>query len=484
VSLGISAGEVHALVGENGAGKSTLGKIIAGAVQPDEGSVAVNGREVSFRTPREALTGGIALVRQEIALVPALSVLDNVFLGAEKRAAGVIKLGPQRRRFKALVEETGFELNPNAKVSYLRMGDQQKVEILRAIVRDAWLIVMDEPTAALTDDESARLANVVRHLRARGMAFLYISHDLEEVLSLADSVTVLKDGRLVSTSSARNQDVGGLVSKMLGRPLSTMFPPKRRGAVEGAPAVLKVSALTRASAFENVSFEVRRGEIVGMAGLVGSGRTEVARAIFGADPYHAGTIEVNGRPCRIRTPRDAIKKGVALVPESRKDQGLVMTSSVADNLVLPAMQAMTVCGLIQRRRERAAATSVAETVDVRMDNIRLPVAMLSGGNQQKVAIGKWLVRPPSVLIADEPTRGVDVGARFTIYQTIQQLAEKGLAVLLISSELEEVMGLADRILVMHRGKLVAELPGDAEEDHILSAAFGSHVIGRSGIDNG
>ena len=477
VSLKVAAGAVHALVGENGAGKSTLGKIIAGAVQPDQGAMLVNGRPVSFRNPREALAGGVALVRQEITLVPSLSVLDNVFLGTEHVSGGIVRLRSQRSRFWTLAEETGFELDPTAKVSMLRVGDQQKVEILRAIVRDAWLIVMDEPTAALDDNESARLIEFVGHLRANGMGFIYISHDLEEVLTLADDVTVLKDGAHVSTSPAAGEAVDGLVTKMLGRPLRSMFPQKRQRSFDNARVILKVEGLTRAGVFEDVSFALRAGEIVGMAGLVGSGRTEVARAIFGADPCDAGSVELNGTPCRVRSPHQAIRRGIALVPESRKDQGLIMVGSVADNLALPSMREMTAWGIVQRRRQREAANRIAEAVDVRMESADMPVSLLSGGNQQKVAIGKWLVRTPLVLIADEPTRGVDVGARLTIYELIQRLAEEGLAVLMISSELEEVMGLADRILVMHQGRLAAELPGHADESHILSAAFGrQHLL--------
>ena len=482
VSLGVATGEIHALVGENGAGKSTLGKILAGAVQPDEGSVLVDGEKVTLRNPREALAGGIALVRQEVTLVPSLSVLDNVFLGTEHVSGGVVRLRPQRSRFRSLSEETGFELDPAAKVSTLRFGDQQKVEILRAIVRDAWLIVMDEPTAALDDSESARFVEFVKHLRGRGIGFIYISHDLEEVLSLADHVTVLKDGRHVSTSQASEEVVDGLVTKMLGRPLKAMFPPKRQRRFDDSPVVLKLDGLTRTGAFEDVSFELRAGEIVGMAGLVGSGRTEVARAIFGADRSDGGTVQLNGEPCRIRSPHDAIKQGIALVPESRKDQGLVMTASVADNLALPSMGSMTVWGIVQPRRQRAAASEVAAAVDVRMESAAMPVSLLSGGNQQKVAIGKWLIGTPSVLIADEPTRGVDVGARLTIYRLLQRLADDGLAVLVISSEMEEVMGLADRILVMHRGRLAAELPGDAREDHILGVAFGRrHPVANADV---
>jgi simple sugar transport system ATP-binding protein/ribose transport system ATP-binding protein len=479
VSLKVSAGEVHALVGENGAGKSTLGRIIAGVELPSEGTVLVNGEETSFGSPREALSGGIALVRQEVNLVPALSVLDNVFLGAEDTTGGigVVKARAERQRLRVLMEQAGFDLDPDETVSDLRVGDQQKVEILRAIVRDAWLIVMDEPTAALTGDEATRLLAFIRRLRSQGVGFVYVSHDLEQVLSLADDVTVLKDGRLISTAPAAKEDVDGLVSKMLGRSLESMFPDKRERAFAEAPVVLHVEALTREGAFEDISFEIRAGEIVGMAGLVGSGRTEVARAIFGADAIDSGTVTLNGKKLTIRRPGDAVREGIGLVPESRRDQGLLMTFSVASNLTLPSISRVAKGGVINGRKERVTATRVAEAVDVRGASIDAPVSLLSGGNQQKVAIGKWLVKTPSVLIADEPTRGVDVGARQKIYEIIQQLADDGLAALLISSELEEVMGLSDRILVMRHGRIAAELPGDALEDHILRVAFGHDGLG-------
>jgi simple sugar transport system ATP-binding protein/ribose transport system ATP-binding protein len=471
VSLTIARAEIHALVGENGAGKSTLGKIIGGAAQPDEGTLVVSGDETSFKSPREALDGGIALVHQERSLAPALSVIDNIFLGGEMTRAGLVAMKAQLEKFNELAERTGFNLNPRSKVGMLRVSEQQKVEIMRALARDADLIVLDEPTAALTAEESSGLLDLIKDLRDRGTTFVYVSHYLEEVLDLADTVSVLKDGRLVSTGPAASEDVEGLVAKMLGRSIGAMFPDKRELPAD-APVRLRVNGLSRAGALQDVSFEIRAGEIVGMAGLVGSGRSEVAHAIFGADPIDSGTIEIDGKVRRIRSPNHAVKSGLALVPESRKEQGLVMNASVRANLTLVSMERVTRGGLLRMKQEQSVATRAAEQVDVRMANIDLPVAMLSGGNQQKVAIGKWLLRDPSILIADEPTRGVDVGARSTIYQLIQQLADSGLGVLLISSELEEVMGLANRILVMHRGRLVAELAGDAQEDHILHTAFG------------
>ncbi len=479
VSLKIASGHIHALVGENGAGKSTLGRIIGGALAPDEGTILVDGKEVSFRHPRDALTRGIALVHQEIMVVPSLSVLDNVFLGTETTTAGWVQLRSLRQRFRTLVGETGFDLDPDVKVSTLGVGEQQKVEILRAIVRNAWLIVMDEPTAALTDEESVRLIAFVRHLRDRGLGFLYITHKLEEALAVAETVTVLKNACHVSTAPAAEEDVDSLVTKMVGRPLSAMFPAKRQRSFSGAPAVLSVSGLTQGRVFQDVSFEIHAGEIVGMAGLVGSGRSEVAQAIFGAGSLDEGTVQLLGEPVRIRSPRHAAKHGIVLVPESRKDQGLIMSASVRANLMLPSMAIRGFCRPIRPSRETVTANSVAKSVDVRMESVEIGVSMLSGGNQQKVAIGKWLVHRPLLLIADQPTRGVDVGARLTIYELLHRLADEGLGVLLISNELEEVMGMADRILVMHRGRMVAELPGHAEENDILNAAFGRYQGGNA-----
>jgi ABC-type sugar transport system ATPase subunit len=470
VSLTLAAGRIHALVGENGAGKSTLGKIIGGAVRPDSGTVLLDGDPVTVRTPREALASGIALVHQEIALAPALSVLDNMFLGAEATTAAFVKLRPQRRAFRELMAQTGFDLDPDARAASLRVGDQQKVEIARAIVRNARLLVLDEPTAALTAHESERLLDFLRAMRDRGITFVYVSHNLSEVLGLADSVTVLKDGRRVSTAESSACSIDSLVTQMLGRPLAAMFPPRRPAGGRRAVA-MRVDGLTRAGVFENVTFEIHAGEVVGMAGLVGSGRSEIARSIFGADPVHGGSLELNGKRVRVRSPRDAVRHGIALVPESRKDQGLIAVGSVAANLTLPALASFASYGWISRRREHEIAHRVVRDVDVRTRGVGVPVATLSGGNQQKVVIGKWLVKRPVILIADEPTRGVDVGARYTIYELIQGLAADGLGVLLISSELEEVMGLSDRILVIHRGRVAAELSGHATKDEILRLAF-------------
>jgi simple sugar transport system ATP-binding protein/ribose transport system ATP-binding protein len=470
VSLSIARGSIHALVGENGAGKSTLGKIIAGVHVPDEGALVVDGRVARYASPRDALADGITTVAQELTLVPQRTVIENVFLGSETNSMGFVRRRAMRARFAALCEEAGFDLPPHALVRDLRVADQQKVEILRALARDARLIVVDEPTAALTADESERLLAILRSLRARGTTLVYVSHFLKEVLSIADHVTVLRDGRVITTAPASSQTPQSLVTAMLGRTMEMTFPAKVFPA-DDAPIVLAVRDLTRRGVIEGISFELREGEIVGLAGLIGSGRTEIARAIFGADRCERGEIELRGRKVRIGSPGDAVRAGIALLPESRK-QGLLMRSPILHNVSLAHLSDVTRVGFLDMRAERRRVQSLAERVDLRAPRPSTWVANLSGGNQQKTLFAKWLFRRPVVLIADEPTRGVDVGAKRAIYDLICSLAAKRMAVLLISSEIEEIIGLAHRILVIRGGRLVSELDGrSATEDDILHAAF-------------
>jgi ABC-type sugar transport system ATPase subunit len=471
VSVTVAAGEIHALVGENGAGKSTLGKIIAGAVQADDGEILLDGRPVTLRSPRDAIRHGIALIHQELALAPAMSVLDNVFLGVELGRGGLVSLSEQRERFRTYAERIGFDRDPSVRVESLRVADQQKIEILRALVRNARLIVMDEPTAALTRDEADRLLEITRDLRSDGVTVIYVSHILGDVLSLCDTITVLKDGRHVKTAPASGESVDSLVTAMLGRSLDLVFPP-RVPPPDDAPVVLSVRDLSRPPAFEDVSFDIRAGEIVGLAGLVGSGRTEIARAVFGADPA-TGSVEIEARPARRRTPRRTIGRGIALLPESRKEQGLVMMRPVTENVTLAHLGAVTRTGVLRVRQERSLVARLLKSVDARAASYSMPVSALSGGNQQKTAVAKWLVRTPKVLLADEPTRGIDVGAKRAIYELIAELAAQGLGVLLISSELEEVIGLSHRVLVIRAGRIVAEIPGEeADEETVMRAAFG------------
>ena len=471
IDLEIMRGSIHALVGENGAGKSTLAKILAGVYRPEEGTIVVNGRAVDYRSPRDALADGITIIAQEPTVVPHRSVQENVFLGVEGGRAGILDRRRTARRFAQLVERTGIELPGRALPRTLTVADQQKVEILRAIARDADLFIMDEPTSALTADESERLFELIRALQARGATIVYVSHFLQEVLSLADTVTVLRDGSLVRTAPAAEESPERLVSGMLGRTLDLTFPDKKPPPAD-APVVLSVRGLSRPTAVVDVSLDIRAGEILGLAGLIGSGRSEVARAIFGADRATAGTIELDGRPIRPRSPRAGVRQGIVMLPEDRKRQGLLMLRSLIENVTLPHLDDVSHGGVIQRRSEAARTSRVIESLDVRRRSNRVPVSTLSGGNQQKVLFARWLFDRPRVFIADEPTRGVDVGAKRAIYELIQSLAADGIAVLLISSEHEEVLGLAHRVLVMRGGRVVAELDERTmSEDAVLRAAF-------------
>jgi ABC-type sugar transport system ATPase subunit len=473
VSVAIERGSIHGFVGENGAGKSTLNKIVAGVHRPDAGRLLVEGREASYRAPHEALRDGITIIAQELALVPRRSVIENVFLGAENRRLGVVDRGALRRRYDDLVARAGFTVPGDALAGDLRVADRQKVEILRALARDARLIVMDEPTAALSPDEAARLLDIIRSLAAGGTTVTFVSHFLDQVLAVADTVSVMKDGRIVRTAPAAEESSESLITAMLGRSLELTFPD-RRPAAPGAPPVLEVSGLSRGRVLHDVSLAVRAGEIVGLAGLIGSGRSEIARAIFGADPVDAGAIRIDGRETRIRSPRDAIGAGIAMLPESRKEQGLIMRRSVLENTTLTHLDQVSAGTLIRRGAEERRADAALRDAEVTRGRLRTRVGTLSGGNQQKALFAKWLFRRPRVLIADEPTRGVDVGAKRAIYDLIVRLAEDGMAVLLISSELEEVLGLAHRVLVVRGGRIVAELEGErATEEAVMTAAFGA-----------
>jgi ribose transport system ATP-binding protein len=472
VDLAVVPGSVHALVGENGAGKSTLGKVMVGVLQPDEGEIRVDGRPARMRSPRQALAAGLTAIAQEVAIVPNRSVIENVFLGVEDAQAGFVSRRALLRRYQELDDAVGFGLDPRARTGGLRMADQQKVEILRAIARDARVIVMDEPTAPLAGDETERLLATVRSLAARGTAIVYVSHFLKEVLAIADTVSVLRDGRLVKTAPAARESEESLVEAMLGRSLDVTFPAVPAPAAD-APVVCEARGLTRQGAIRDVSFSIRAGEILGLAGLVGSGRSEVARAIFGADPLNGGELLLDGEAVRLRSPRQAVRHGIAMLPESRKEQGLLMGRSVRENITLAHVDAISPGGIVATRRERAQTDRLMAELNIRAESGGARITSLSGGNQQKALFAKWLFRPPRLLIADEPTRGVDVGAKQAIYQLIVGLAGRGMAVLLISSEMEEVLGLSHRVLVMRAGTVVREFEDAraASIDAVMRAAF-------------
>ena len=476
IGLTIYRGSVHALVGENGAGKSTLGKIISGVIHPDAGELVVNARSVVFASPREALAEGIAMIQQEIALVPRLTVLKNVFLGLESHQSGILQDRETRLRFDELNLRSGFNLSADAKTSNLSIADQKKVEILKALARNAQLIVMDEPTAMLSDEETAKLIEIIRGLHKAGTTIIYISHFLKEVLNVADTVSVLRNGQLIQTAPASEETPDSLVTAMLGRAMSIVFPQKEFPAADSA-VVFSAENISRKGTLSDITFDIHAGEIVGLAGLVGSGRTEVARAIFGADHRDSGILKIDNQAVSIINPSDGVAAGIALLPESRKTQGLLMRLPIGHNVTLPHLSSLSHGFVLQQRKELDETTRLLQDLDVRPPQPKVRVDSLSGGNQQKVLFCKWLFRHPRLLIADEPTHGVDVGAKLAIYQLITSLAREGMAVLLISSELEEVLGLAHRVLVLRQGRIVAEFkdsPDDQSslnEDAIMRAAF-------------
>jgi simple sugar transport system ATP-binding protein/ribose transport system ATP-binding protein len=469
VSLAVRRGSIHALIGENGAGKSTLGKIIAGAYTADGGGMLLDGAPVSFHSPREALERGIATIAQEPSIVPRLSVAENVLLGAEPSAASIIRRRSLQEDYKRVATTAGFELSGELPAGQLRIAEQQQVEILRALSRDAQVIIMDEPSAALNGPESAKLHRVIRSLAAGGKTILLISHFLREVLDLADTITVLRDGRIVANTVASGATDQTLVEAMLGRPLTAAFPAKHLPDAD-APVVLRVSHL-HAPGVIDASLEVRAGEIVGLAGLVGAGRSELARAVFGATRSSSG--EVSSADLRIgRSPKHSLSAGIAMIPESRQHDGLILTRSVLENVSLARLRRLCRLGIVRRGVERRVTDEVLARCDVRGAGAAAPVRDLSGGNQQKVLFARTVLCSPSVVIADEPTRGVDVGAKRAIYDLLVSLAVDGLGILLISSEIEEIIGLAHRVLVMRRGEIVRELAGEAlTERAILTAAF-------------
>jgi rhamnose transport system ATP-binding protein len=474
-SVELRAGEVHALLGENGAGKSTLVKILAGVYQPDSGTLDVGGREVTLHGPAAARAAGIAVIYQEPTLFPDLTVAENMFIGRQPLRSGRrIDRRAMRGEAAAIFKRLGVPLDPVRIARGLSIADQQVVEIGKALSLDARVIVMDEPTAALSAAETGRLFDVIRTLRAQGAAVLFISHRLEEVFTICERVTVMRDGSHVLTSELAGLTAADLVRAMVGRELAER-PPEVGADTPGEP-VLTVDRLTREGVFTDISFSVRAGEIVALAGLVGSGRSEVARAIFGIDKYDAGSVTVRGQHLRKASPTTAMAAGVGFVPEDRRQQGLVMDMSVEQNVALASLGRLAKGGLIRASAERAMATDWAARLKIKYGRLTDPVSMLSGGNQQKVVLAKWLGRKPAVLIVDEPTRGIDVGTKAEVHHLLADLAKSGVGVLMISSELPEVLGVSDRILVMREGSLAAEFShDDASEEAIMSAAMGQQV---------
>lgn len=481
VDITVYSGECVALIGENGAGKSTLMKVLSGVYQPDGGEIVFAGQPVTMHSPREAQAHGISIIYQEFNLMPNLTVAENVFIGREPNSGGFVNRRQMEADTQTLLTALGVSLDPQAVVRDLSVAEQQMVEIAKALSYDAQLVIMDEPTSALTDREVVSLLRIVNTLKARGLGVIFITHRLDEIYYICDWVTVLRDGRNAGEIpiSAATPEI--IVRMMVGRNIADLYEKTAPAYDPAALPVLEVRGLSRTGSVRDaaqivlseVSFTVRAGEIVGLAGLVGSGRTEVARSIFGADGFDRGEILIDGQPVTIRTPRDAIRHGIGLVPEDRKLQGLVLSLAVRENITLPSLGSIVRFGFVQAAAEAKVAKRFVDALRIRTPSFEQKVLNLSGGNQQKVVIAKWLALRPKMLILDEPTRGIDVGAKAEVHHLIAELASQGVAVLMISSELPEILGMSDRVLVMREGRIVADVArADASEEILMRFATG------------
>jgi rhamnose transport system ATP-binding protein len=467
--LVVRSEEVLGLVGENGAGKSTLVKIVAGLYQRDAGEFLLGGESVDFSSTAQAKAAGIAVIYQEPTLFPDLSVTENIFMGRQPtRSLGRIDRAAMRSEAVELFARLGVRIDPDRPTLGLSIADQQIIEIAKAISLDARVLVMDEPTAALSGVEVDRLFAVARSLRDEGRALLFISHRFDEVFALCDTVTVMRDGDYIATSPIKDTTVDKIVKQMVGREVSNLFPKQD---AEIGDDVLVVQGLTQPGEFHDVSFTVRSGEIVALAGLVGAGRSEIARAVFGVDPYSSGSVSIRGIKVPKRNPAAAMDLGIALVPEDRRRQGLVLDSSVARNTTLAIREKLSTLGLITTGRENAAARIWDSRLEVKASALDTEAGTLSGGNQQKVVLAKWLATEPSVLIVDEPTRGIDVGTKAEVHRLLSELAGQGIAILMISSELPEVLGMADRVIVVREGRVTADIErAKATAESVMFAA--------------
>ncbi|MBR3001242.1 MAG: sugar ABC transporter ATP-binding protein [Oscillospiraceae bacterium] len=469
VSFDIKEGEMHALIGENGAGKSTLIKVLAGATHSDEGKIIFKGTTYDKMTPNIAASLGISVIYQEFNLMNSLTVAENVFMGHYPMEHGLVNRKEMNRRTEEIFASMGVSLDPKAVVADLSVAHMQLVEIAKSLSKDLSLLIMDEPTAPLTNKEVDELFRIVRGLRDRGVSIIFISHRLDEIFDLCDRVTVLRDGKYVSTDKVKDITKDDLVLKMVGREVSNVFPA--RNIVPGE-VVLKVDNLS-GNGVEDISFELRRGEIIGFGGLVGAGRTEIMRVLFGADPKEAGTVTIKGRQVEIKSPMDAVSNGMVLLPEDRKTQGLLLNLPISQNIILPCLDKIKSGIVLNRSKEKEIVDKQVSALRVACYSSSQIAGTLSGGNQQKVVVGKWLAADADVLIFDEPTRGIDVGAKYEIYLLLNQLCEEGKAIIMISSEMSELLGMSDRIIVMYEGKQMTTLTKEAfSQEAVLSYASG------------
>jgi ribose transport system ATP-binding protein len=478
VSFNLKAGEVHILLGENGAGKSTLMKVLSGNYHPDSGTIMFDGVDVGILSPKKAQDLGISIIHQEFNLVPQLTVAQNIFLGHELDLGfgGLVDYRKQFQRSKELLNQVGLDLDPNQKVAELSVAQQQLVELAKALSLKVKILIMDEPTATLSTREITLLFQIINKLKTEGVGIIYISHRLPETHQIGDRVTVLRDGESVGTRNVNDVSLDQLVQMMVGRSLNEMFVRNAVSEKQGRPLMLKAENITVSGLLDQVSLKVYEGEIVGLAGLVGSGRTELAKTIFGAIPIDSGRIEIFGEEVRPKSPQQLIEMGVGLLPEDRKSEGVIQNLSIRQNVTMASLKKMFPTGILSLTREIAESRQQVSTLRIMTDSIEKLVRFLSGGNQQKVVVGKWLCRQPRLLIFDEPTRGVDVGAKAEIHRIMDDLVQNGVSVLMISSELPEVLGMSDRIYVMREGKIVKELlRAEASQEIIIRYAMGGEA---------
>ncbi len=474
VTFEVERGEVHALVGENGAGKSTLMKILSGVHQPDGGEIIFKGAAVEFGSPKQAQNAGITTIHQELNQIPMLTVTENIFLGSEITRGPLIHWSEMHRQARELLAKLHLNVDPRVWVNTLGVGQQQMVEVAKALHHRSDIIIMDEPTAALSLNEIADLFDIIRELKANGVAVVYISHHLDEAFEICDRITVLRDGQHISTQPTETLDMDGLIRLMVGRALEEQMPKEQ---AERGKALLRVEGLNQGTRLKDISFSAYAGEILGVAGLVGAGRTELLRALFGADPIDSGDISIDGQQVHIGNPRDAIRHGMALLTEDRKHQGLVLGLSTRENISISVLPSLTRNGiLVDKKRERALANEYVESMSIKISDLEQLVKNLSGGNQQKVVLSKWMATQPRILMFDEPTRGIDVGAKVEIYKLMNALVQQGVAIIMVSSELPEILSMSDRVMVIHQGGIAGILDrSEATQESIMEYATGAKV---------
>lgn len=473
VDIDLNGGEIHALMGENGAGKSTLMNILTGLHAYDSGEIIINGTETVYQNPKEAEEHGVSFIHQEMNTWPQMTVVENLFIGKEiKNKLGWLNTKEMEKKAKAVFEDLGIQLDLHLEVQTLSVGQQQMIEIAKALMTNAQVLIMDEPTAALTEREIEVLFKIIMNLKQKGVAIIYISHRMEEIFKISDRITVMRDGVSIDTSRTKDTTVDEVVRKMVGRDLEDYYPEKT---TKIGDVIFETQQLSKKGIFENISFTVRAGEIVGFSGLMGSGRTEIMRAIFGIDTLDNGEIVFENETIKIKNPNNAIEKGIGFLTENRKDEGLILDYSIKENISLPSIDGFKKRGLIDTTAEKDFVELLMKRLNVKAQNAELAVSNLSGGNQQKVVLAKWIGIGSKVLILDEPTRGVDVGAKREIYQLMNELADRGVAIIMVSSDLPEVLGVSDRIIVVHEGTIAGELDKtEATEEKIMSLATGGY----------